>query len=107
MVNEFQQQWAIILGGSSGLGLASAKKLATHGMHLCIIHRNARTELESIENEFESIRKTGVTIISYNVDALSNEKRGEMIDEFITKMGKGHVKCLIHSIAKGSLKKMT
>lgn len=107
MVNEFQQQWAIILGGSSGLGLASAKKLATHGMHLCIVHRNARTELESIENEFESIRKTGVSLLSYNLDALSNEKRGEMIDEFITKIGKGQVKCLIHSIAKGSLKKMT
>ena len=27
--------WAVILGGSSGFGLATAHKLAEHGMNLC------------------------------------------------------------------------
>jgi enoyl-[acyl-carrier protein] reductase I len=33
MVKEFEHknEWALILGGSSGLGLATAKKLAKHG----------------------------------------------------------------------------
>ena len=33
--------WALILGGSSGLGLATAKKLASHGYHILIIHRDS------------------------------------------------------------------
>ena len=54
MVRRFENQnyWAIILGGSSGLGLASAKKLAAEGMNICIIHRNSRAEMEVINKEF-------------------------------------------------------
>ena len=33
MENEFEGKWGIILGGSSGLGLAAAKKLSSHGMN--------------------------------------------------------------------------
>jgi NAD(P)-dependent dehydrogenase (short-subunit alcohol dehydrogenase family) len=28
-------QWAVILGGSSGFGLATAKRLAAQGMSVC------------------------------------------------------------------------
>ena len=43
MVKEFEnkKEWALIIGGSTGLGLATAKKLAKHGMNICIIHRNS------------------------------------------------------------------
>ena len=34
--------WGVILGGSSGFGLATALKLAAHGMNLCIVHRDRR-----------------------------------------------------------------
>ena len=46
MVKEFKNKnyWALILGGSSGLGLATAKKLAKHGMNICIVHRNSRSQ---------------------------------------------------------------
>jgi len=46
MVKEFKNKnyWGLILGGSSGLGLASAKKLAKHGMNICIIHRDLSTK---------------------------------------------------------------
>ncbi len=107
MVNEFQHTWAIILGGSSGLGLASAKKLAKHGMNICIIHRNTRIELPGIEEEFNTIKSTGVAFLSFNVDALQPEKRQEVIHQIKTEIGSEKIKCLIHSIAKGSLKSMT
>jgi NAD(P)-dependent dehydrogenase (short-subunit alcohol dehydrogenase family) len=34
--------WSVIIGGSSGFGLAAAQKLAAHGMNLCIVHRDRR-----------------------------------------------------------------
>ena len=46
-MKDFQgkNEWAIILGGSSGLGLATAKKLAEHGMNIFVIHRNSRSQM--------------------------------------------------------------
>jgi len=107
MVNEFENTWAIILGGSSGLGLASAKKLAENGMNICIIHRNTRVELPEIEQEFEEIKSKGVSLLRFNMDALQPEKRQEIISQIKSEIGSDKVKCLIHSIAKGSLKSMT
>ena len=59
MVKEFQHNnyWALILGGSSGLGLATAKKLAQHGMNICIIHRNRKSELPGICENFNHINQ--------------------------------------------------
>jgi len=97
MVKEFDQYWAVILGGSSGLGLAAAKKLAAHGMNICIIHRDPRIEMERINSEFEKIRD--VKLLSFNIDVLNAEKRAEVLNQLT-----GHVRCLLHSIARGNLK---
>ena len=45
--------WAVILGGSSGFGLATAQKLAEHGMNVCVVHRDRRGAMSRIEPEFE------------------------------------------------------
>ena len=97
----------MILGGSQGLGLATAKKLAQHGMHLCIIHRTRKTELAQVENEFARIAKEDVRLFQYNVDALNAEKRGEVLAALKEHLGEdGKVRALVHSIAKGNLKPM-
>jgi enoyl-[acyl-carrier protein] reductase III len=109
MVKEFSEHgyWAIILGGSSGLGLASAKKLAAHGMNICVVHRNSRVELEEISKEFEVIKGFGVEMVSFNIDVTSAEKRSDMMTELAATIGlKNKVRCLVHSIAKGNLKLM-
>ncbi|MEW7279684.1 SDR family oxidoreductase [Aquimarina sp. 2201CG1-2-11] len=99
--------WAIILGGSSGLGLASAQKLAQHGYNICIIHRNRKTELNHIAQEFEQIKKRNVSFISFNIDATNKEKRTEVILDLKEILGKNaKINVLIHSIAKGNLKPM-
>ena len=61
MVKEFKNDnyWALILGGSSGLGLATAKKLAKHGMNICIVHRNSRFQEAEITFEFNKIKAEG------------------------------------------------
>lgn len=109
MVNEFKDSnhWALILGGSSGLGLATAKKLASHGMNLCILHRNRKSDLKAIEADFEEMRQHGIQLESFNVDATNSEKIKSTLPEIQQVLGEsGRVKVLIHSLAKGNLKPM-
>ena len=108
-MGEFQDKnyWAIILGGSSGLGLATAKKLAKHGMNICVVHRNSRAQIQEIEQHFDEIREENIAFNSFNVDALNAEKRESVLSEIKEKLGlNGKVKTLVHSIAKGNLKPM-
>ncbi|WP_438977859.1 SDR family oxidoreductase [Polaribacter sp.] len=109
MVEEFKHknEWAIILGGSSGLGLATAKKLAKHGLNICIIHRNSRAQLPEIEIEFNKIKKQNIDFLSFNIDAVNAEKRKQTIDAISEKFRDKHkIKVVVHSIAKGNLKPM-
>lgn len=90
-------QWALILGGSSGFGLATAKKLSQHGMNICVVHRDRKGSMERIEKEFAEIN--GVQFLSFNLDALSTEGRKTVLDAI-----PGKVRLLFHSIAFGNLK---
>ena len=108
MVKEFKnkKEWALILGGSSGLGLATAKKLSKHGMNICIIHRNSRSQLGQIEKDFKEITQEEVAFISYNTDAFHSEKRATLIENLKKELEGGKIKILVHSVAKGNLKPM-
>jgi len=100
-----QGQWAVILGGSSGFGLATAQRLAELGLNLCIVHRDRRAVLARVEPEFEKLRGSGVKVLTFNVDALAAEQRERVCDELAGAMGDGEkVRVLLHSIAFGNLK---
>ncbi|MEE8582098.1 MAG: SDR family oxidoreductase [Myxococcota bacterium] len=97
--------WGLILGGSSGFGLATAQKLAEHGMNLLIVHRDRRGAMRAIEPEFEKIRGLGVELHSWNADALNSDKRSEILEECAELLGeRGRIRFLLHSIAFGNLK---
>lgn len=109
MVNEFtgKQYWAVILGGSSGLGLATAQKLARHGMNLCIVHRTRKTDLPDVEEAFARLEREGVLLRQYNMDATNPDKRAELISDLQNTLTEGgRVRTLVHSLAKGNLKPM-
>jgi enoyl-[acyl-carrier protein] reductase III len=109
MVKEFKNTnyWALILGGSSGLGLATAKKLAKHGMNICVVHRNSRFQEAEIAFEFNKIKAEGVQFISFNMDAINAERRDAVILELQQLLGQdGKIRTLLHSIGKGNLKPM-
>ncbi len=100
-----ENQWALILGGSSGFGLASAKKLAAEGMSICAVHRDRRGSMDRIEKEFDSIRSHGHGLLTLNLDALSVEGMNSVLELLRDKLGKsGKVRVLLHSIAYGNLK---
>ena len=97
--------WALILGGSSGFGLATAQKLARHGMSVAVVHRDRRGAMANIEREFAVIRETGVGFRSWNLDGLSVEGRQKVLGELREAQGSsGRVRLLMHSIAFGNLK---
>lgn len=96
-------EYALILGGSSGLGLASAKKLAKEGMNICIVHRDRKSNLPDLQKQMDEMKSFGVKVKSFNLDALKKE----VIEEVISYFPESSVKILLHSIAKGSLKSMT
>lgn len=97
--------WAVILGGSSGFGLATARKLAEHGMHCFIVHRDRRGAMARIEAEFEAIRGRGVSLVTMNVDALDPAVRAQCLDRLAAALGaEGRVRVFLHSIAFGNLK---
>ncbi len=107
MVKSFKDTgyWAVILGGSSGLGLATAKKLASQGMNLCLVHRDRKSDLETIQATFNQFKKESVAVISYNLDALNPENIALVLDQLNQEIGpNGKVRVLIHSIAKGHVK---
>jgi enoyl-[acyl-carrier protein] reductase I len=111
MVREFENknEWAIILGASSGLGLATAKKLAKEGLNLCLVYRARKSDVPEIESQFESIvSESKVKLLHFNRDVVKPENRESILTELAQTLGEtGTVKCLVHSIAKGNLKPMT
>lgn len=105
MVRFDERHWALILGGSSGFGLATAKKLAAEGLNVCVVHRDRRGAMDRIERDFEAIRSHGRGFMSFNLDALSAEGMTTVVTSLSERMGpEGRVRLLLHSIAFGNLR---
>lgn len=97
--------WGLILGGSSGFGLATAKMLSRHGLNLCVVHRDRKGAMARIDPEFDAIRQSGVELVTCNADALDAVVRARILDELTEKLGgTGKVRVLMHSVAFGNLK---
>lgn len=99
-----QEKWVLILGGSRGLGLATAQKLGTNGFNLLIVHRDRANALPEFDKEVEKIKSNGVQVFSFNKDATRDKGRKEIIDSIKERIGTARISLMIHSIAKGSLK---
>ncbi|MFT4973857.1 MAG: enoyl-[acyl-carrier protein] reductase III, partial [Saprospiraceae bacterium] len=100
--------WAIVLGGSSGFGLATAKKMADEGMNICILHRDRRQQMEWIKGAFLAIESLGVKLLHFNVDATREDKQLEVVEVLKKELKNGgKIRLLLHSISKGNLKQLS
>ncbi len=98
-------EWALILGGSSGFGLATAKRLARGGLNILIVHRDRRGAMKAIQPHFDELAAIGTGLHIWNADAISPDKRAETIDAIAEAIGpEGRIRVLLHSIAFGNLK---
>lgn len=99
-------EWALILGGSSGFGLATAKKLSETGLSICVVHRDRKGAMGRIEKEFQVIRdslQAGAEFRALNLDALSPAGVDSTIEALRSERSSA-VRVLLHSIAFGNLK---
>jgi NAD(P)-dependent dehydrogenase (short-subunit alcohol dehydrogenase family) len=97
--------WAVILGGSSGFGLAAGKRLAKAGLNIFIAHKDTEGAVETvIEPHFAVIRAEGVSLVTHNANLFDEEERGAVFDGIVEHAGPGHVHVFLHSIAAGSCK---
>ena len=105
---QFSGLWAVILGGSSGLGFAAVEKLAKHGMNVAVLYRETSGAEKLLMEKFTEISlQNSMTILPYNINALDQNGRESFIKEFTRHADKRSVKLLLHSIARGNLRPLT
>ena len=70
-----RERWALILGGSSGMGEATALTLAKAGYNICGIHLDFRAALAHVDEVKAAIEATGQEALYINMNAADDEKR--------------------------------
>lgn len=99
-------QWALILGGSSGFGGATAVELAKKGLNIFGVHLDRQATMPVVERITKDIRHTGSKAVFFNINAADAIKRNETLDEMKERLAESHgnVKVLVHSLAFGTLR---
>lgn len=94
------------MGGSSGFGLASLTKLASHGMNIAVAYREMAFREKELKDDFQRIEnKHGIKILPININALDSGGREFFMQKLAEATGtKKCVRILLHSIARGNLK---
>ena len=100
-------EWAVVLGASSGFGGATAVELAKSGMNIIGIHLDRQATMPLVQQIMKDIKHAGVKSMFYNINAADPIKRGETLDDIKEQLaadGNNTVKVLLHSLAFGTLK---
>jgi enoyl-[acyl-carrier protein] reductase III len=102
---QFSGCWAVILGGSSGFGLAAVEKLAMHGMNIITLYRETAASERVLREKLTVIAgANSVTVSPFNINALDATAQSTLIEQLTATIPKHSIKLLLHSIARGNLK---
>src|SRR6202790_2518416 len=83
---------ALITGGTSGIGLATAKKLAQLGIHVLVVGRNAERGKKAVDD----IRTEGGKADFISSEVLGGDSASEVARKAV-ELGNGHVDILINN----------
>jgi enoyl-[acyl-carrier protein] reductase III len=99
-------EWALILGASSGFGGAAALELAKAGLNIFGVHLDRQATMPVVQQLIKDIKHTGRDAVFFNINAADGIKRAETLDEIQERFsGTGNtVRLLLHSLAFGTLK---
>jgi enoyl-[acyl-carrier protein] reductase III len=101
------QEWALILGASSGFGGATAIELAKHGYNIFGVHLDRNSTMPNVHKIIKAIEINGRKAEFFNMNAADQLQRTDTLDEIQFKLNnydKSYIKVLIHSLAFGSLR---
>ncbi len=101
-----KNDWALVLGASSGFGGATSRELARHGMNILGVHFDRAGTMPAVEAVKKDIEASGVRAWFFNINASDEVRRNEtltLVKEELEKTG-GTIKVLLHSLAFGSLR---
>jgi len=101
------QEWAVILGASSGFGEAVALRLAKSKINIVGVHLDRKQGLPNVERITSEIKKSGAKAKFFNINAADPEKRQLVIDEIqkvFQEEPKSRVRVILHSLAFGTLR---
>jgi enoyl-[acyl-carrier protein] reductase III len=102
-----KNDWALILGVSSGFGAATAREFASHGMNILGVHFDRAATIPLAEEVKRGIEANGVRAWFFNMNASDPKKRNETLDEVTTELQKtpgSSIRVLLHSLAFGTLR---
>jgi NAD(P)-dependent dehydrogenase (short-subunit alcohol dehydrogenase family) len=99
--------WALILGASSGFGEATSLELARSGYNIFGVHLDLRSTLPNAQRIQDEIRSYGREAVFFNVNAADAGKRAtvvEAVQEQLRQEGDdAYVRVMLHSLAFGTL----
>jgi NAD(P)-dependent dehydrogenase (short-subunit alcohol dehydrogenase family) len=96
--------YALILGASSGFGEATAMELAVEGFNILGIHLDQNKRTERVAKIKKRIEEKGVSAQYFNINAVNEAKRKETINIIREKLHpKGKIKVLLHSLEFSSI----
>jgi len=102
-----KNDWALILGASSGFGGATAKELAKCGMNIVGVHFDRAATMPQVEAIKKEIEDAGAKALFFNVNASDESKRNEVLDEIKKEFesdSDSNLRVLMHSLAFGTLR---
>ena len=102
-----ENNWALILGASSGVGEACSLELARAGYSIFGVHLDRQNTMPNVQRIKSEIEGMGQQAIFFNVNAADAEKRASVLQSIKTTFADnkvGQVQVLLHSIAFGTLK---
>lgn len=103
--NKGNEDWALILGASSGFGEAVGLELARTGMNIVGVHLDRKSTLPNVERIVQQIQAEGRQALFFNANAADSDKRREIIDTLEKKLQQGEtIRVFLHSLAFGTLK---
>ena len=102
-----KEKWVLILGGSSGLGWATAEKLAEEEWNLILVFRELRSVEEDFQGLIDKLKQKGQQVICFNKDALKGVSQQAIAEQLAAEGFQAKIDLMVHSIAKGSLKPLT